>query len=84
MNYTVILKPAAEKQLDKLPLKARLRIVAALEELERNPRPVGCLKLTGEEDLYRVRVGDFRIIYSIEDKRLHVLVVRIANRKDAY
>lgn len=84
MRYTVVLKPTAEKQLDRLPMKAKLRIVAALETLERNPRPVGCLKLEGAEELYRVRVGDHRIIYAIEDKRLQVLVVRIANRKDAY
>lgn len=84
MRYSVILKPSAVKQLDKLPMKARLRVIAALEALERNPRPVGCLKLEGEADLYRIRVGDFRVVYTIEDQRLQVLVVRVANRKDAY
>ncbi|MFO0965274.1 MAG: type II toxin-antitoxin system RelE/ParE family toxin [Gemmataceae bacterium] len=81
MQYEVILKPSAAKQLDK-PIRAR--IIDALEKLRRNPRGHGAVKLKGEESLWRIRVGDYRIVFEIEDDRLIVLVLCIAHRKDAY
>lgn len=60
------------------------RIGRAIDALEINPRPPGCIKLTGEENVWRVRVGDYRILYEIFDQRLSILIVRIANRRDAY
>lgn len=84
MPYVVILAPAAQKSLDKIPRNFRRRILDALEELVDDPRPSGCVKLLGEDNLWRIRVGDYRIVYTIDDKKLMVLVVRVAHRKDVY
>jgi mRNA interferase RelE/StbE len=82
--YHLITKPAAEKQIAKLPTAIRKRIYAALDSLCEQPRPRGCKKLKGEDNLWRIRVGDYRVVYTIEDDQLIVLVVRIAHRKDVY
>jgi mRNA interferase RelE/StbE len=82
--YQVIIKPAAEKQLDRLPSKDRRRVVAALATLSDEPRPPGCAKLEGADDLWRIRVGQYRVVYTIRDDKLLVLVVRVAHRKDVY
>jgi mRNA interferase RelE/StbE len=83
MAYEVRITQAAEKALKKLEAGVRARLYAKMMELGNDPRPSGVKKLEGEE-LYRVRVGDFRIIYAIQDKELIVLIVRVAGRKDAY
>ena len=83
-RYRVELAPAADRQRRKLPVDVQKRIVRALEQLETDPRPPGVRKLQGEDNLWRLRVGDYRVIYTIEDNRLLVLVVRVANRRDAY
>lgn len=72
------------KDLAKLPIRDQRRIAAAISTLETDPRPLGVLKLAVEDGLYRIRVGDYRIIYQIHDRELIVLVVTLANRKDAY
>jgi mRNA interferase RelE/StbE len=82
--YHLIIKPSAEKQMDRLSAEIRRRVVKALEDLQANPRPPGCVKLKGEEDLLRIRVGAYRVIYTVRDDELTVLVVRVAPRKDAY
>jgi len=84
MSYQLILLPRAEKELKKLPKKEFLKIDEIILQLADNPRPNGCKKLQGIADTYRVRVGDYRILYRIEDDRLIIEVIRIANRKDAY
>lgn len=84
MEYEVILKPSAEKQLDRFPRQVARRLLDALEGLRRDPRPAGAVKLAGEVNLWRIRVGDYRIIYEIQDERLLVLVLRLAHRKDVY
>ncbi len=84
MNYTVRLSPRVQKTLDRLPGDLRSRLMRKLEALEENPRPVGVEKLAGVEDLYRVRVGDWRVVYAIRDRELIVIVVRIGNRRDVY
>ncbi len=84
MRYELIIKPSAEKALDRLPRVARQRLVDAMRELREQPRPVGALKLAGEENTYRLRVGDYRIVYEIHDDVLLLLVLRVAHRKDAY
>ena len=81
--YQLIIKPSAEKQLDGLPANIRRRVVAALEDLRHDPRPPGCVKLT-RDDLWRIRVGVYRVVYQIRDVELIILVVRIAHRKDVY
>ena len=84
MQYTVIIKPTAVKRLDKLPRPVRRRVLDALDELRANPRPAGCVKLAGDENLWRIRVGDYRVVYEIHDDSLIVLVLRIAHRRDVY
>jgi mRNA interferase RelE/StbE len=81
-RYQVLFAPAAYRQLRKLPNAVQKRIVRAVEGLELNPRPPGATKLQGEQDLYRVRAGDWRVVYQIADDRLVVLVVRIGHRGD--
>jgi len=82
--YTVLVQPSADRSLRKLPDDVQRRIVAAIDELHKDPRPGGCKKLKGEDNLWRIRVGDYRVVYTIQDKKLVILVVRIAHRKDAY
>jgi mRNA interferase RelE/StbE len=84
MRYEIIIKPTAEKGLDKLLRPVRRRIVDALEKLRSDPRPAGVMKLTDEENLWRVRVGEYRIVYEIDDQRVIVTVLRVAHRKDDY
>jgi mRNA interferase RelE/StbE len=84
MAYSILLAPPAERQLTSLTGSVQKRIVKRLKSLRENPRPQGVKKLAGEEDLYRIREGDYRIIYTIQDKELIVLVVKIGDRKDVY
>ena len=84
MRYEIIIKPTAEKGLDKIPRSARRRIADALEGLRDDPRPAGVVKLAGADNLWRIRIGDYRVVYEIHDDRLIVLVLRVAHRKDVY
>jgi len=84
-NYRVLIKPSAAREIEAVDQKRdRQRIVARILALAGEPRPIGCEKLAGESDRYRVRVGRYRIVYSIADDELLVLVVRVAQRKDVY
>ena len=83
MSYEVRFTPASAKFLERLRDESlKRRIAKALHGLEENPHPPGCKKLAGEDELYRVRVGDYRIIYQIQNTVLIVLVVQIGNRRD--
>lgn len=85
MSYTVRVAAKPTKFLENLPgQQLRRRITAAVHGLSENPRPVGSIKLSGPESLYRIRVGDYRIVYQIQDAQLLVLVVRIAHRREVY
>lgn len=84
MAYTVELKPAARRDLKALPPDTQRRIRPKIDALAFDPRPPGVKKLAGQENLWRVRVGDYRVIYQIHDKILLVLVVRIRHRSGAY
>lgn len=84
MPYRVELVPAAQRQIKKLSLDVQQRILMAIEALAANPRPDGVKKMQGEENLYRVRQGDYRIIYQIQDKALLVVVVKVGDRRDVY
>jgi len=81
MAYTVIVKPAAERELKKLERDIQQRILRALEALADNPFPQGCKRLAGLK-LYRVRVGDYRIIYLAEQRQ--ITVAKVAHRRDVY
>jgi mRNA interferase RelE/StbE len=82
--YRVVLTPAAERQLGKLSTQAREMLAAALLALGGNPRPPGSSKLSGSEDLWRIRVRQYRVIYQILDDQLMVVIVKIGDRKDVY
>ena len=84
-SYRVLIKPSAAKEIEAVDQKKdRQRIVAAIRALADEPRPVGCEKLAGESDRYRVRTGRYRIVYSVSDDELVIFVVRVADRKDVY
>jgi mRNA interferase RelE/StbE len=82
-RYSVHIRRSAAKELEAVPLKDRTRLIKRIQGLAREPRPPGCEKLSGEEK-YRLRQGDYRILYEIVDQRLIVTVVRIGNRRDVY
>jgi len=82
--YSVYVTKAVKKTLKKLSKRDQKRIGDAISSLAINPRPNGVCKLAGENSLYRIRVGDYRIIYDIQDKKLTVLVVRIGLRGEIY
>jgi mRNA interferase RelE/StbE len=75
---------SAARQLKKLPRDVQRRIAVAIDGLEHEPRPQGVRKLSAEEGIYRIRVGDYRILYQIDDKVLLVLIVSVGDRKDIY
>lgn len=84
MEYSVQLIPAAIRQLKRLPQNDKRRIRDAIDGLASDPRPSSAKKLVHTKDQWRVRVGNYRIVYEIHDDRLWVLVIRIAHRKDVY
>jgi len=83
MRYRVILPKSVQKVLDRLPDDMASRILSCLAELEINPRPPGLKKLKGRP-AYRVRVGDYRVIYEINDRELVVLILTIGHRREVY
>ena len=83
MAYAVSLKKSAEKELDHLPDRIHQRIVEHLIALKSDPRPAGIKKLHGKEG-YRLRVGAYRILYSVNDSSKHVEIFSIAHRKEVY
>lgn len=82
-NYRLQIKQSAAKELEAVPLKDRRRIVRRIEALAKDPRPPGCEKLSGQEK-YRVRQGDYRILFAVDDEELNVVVVKIGHRRDIY
>jgi mRNA interferase RelE/StbE len=83
-SYSVEVKPPARKELEALPDNVLARVVGKLEALRDTPRPAGCRKLKGYKDHWRVRVGDWRIVYVINDTAKLVSVTRIAHRREVY
>lgn len=83
-DYRVALTSSAEKELDQLPSRMITRIFPRLEYLSSVPRPVGCKKLKGGDNEWRIRVGDYRIVYVVDDAARTVDVTRIAHRRDVY
>ncbi len=83
-RYRVEITRTAERQLKKLTQDDRRRVVRTVAMLAIDPRPRGARKLAGYDDVFRVRTGRYRLIYSIADKRLTVLVLKIGHRKDLY
>jgi mRNA interferase RelE/StbE len=84
-RYRVLIKPSAAKEIEAVDQKKdRQRIVSSIPALAKEPRPVGCDKLAGAGDRCRVRVGRYRVVYTVADAELQVLVVQVADRKDVY
>ena len=83
-SYRIELSATAEKQLRKFGQSDRIRIVRAVQALAVDPRPSGCRKLQGYDDVFRIRVGTFRILYSIDGRRVIVTVLKIAHRRNVY
>jgi len=84
MKYRIQIRPQALKALKKIDEPDQSRIMRRIDSLASDPRPEGVKKLQGEDDFYRIRVGDYRVVYQIEDDVLLVLVARVAHRKDVY
>ncbi len=82
-SFRICIKPSAVKELESLPKKDRLRIIAKIKTLAENPRPSGCEKLSGD-DKYRIRQGSYRLVYSIQSEAREVLIVKVGHRKDIY
>lgn len=84
MNYSVMVLPSAERDLIKLPLRAWERIRVRIDSLMSNPRPVGSQKLHGRIGEFRVRSGDYRVLYRVDDKAKRVIIYGIGHRRDVY
>jgi mRNA interferase RelE/StbE len=82
--YRIEFARNALREFQNLPAQVKKRLKPKIEALGQNPRPRGVKKIEAKEDLYRIRVGDYRIIYEVQDKILLVLVVKLGNRKDIY
>ncbi len=84
MTYTIIIPKAVQKQLDALPDDIYDRIAVKVQQLAENPRPDGVVKLKGSENEYRIRIGDYRVRYEIEDEELRILLLQCKHRKEVY
>jgi len=83
-SYRVVWRRSAERELRSLPREWIARVVALAESLADDPRPRGCRKLSGAERTYRFRTGDYRLVYTVEDDRLVIEVVRVGHRREVY
>jgi len=82
--YKLRISKSAVKELSKLPKKQALRLSIKINALSENPRPKGCIKLIGSKNEYRIRIGNYRVLYVIEDSVLLVNVIKVGDRKDVY
>jgi mRNA interferase RelE/StbE len=83
-RFTLEIKASAQKELDALDEGLFARIDRRITSLAGNPRPAGCKKLMGYKDLWRIRVGDYRVVYAIDDGRAVATIVRVAHRREVY
>ena len=84
MSYTIEWLRSARKEIDAIPARTAVRIVEAVGRLTEDPRPAGCKKLKGHDDLWRIRIGSYRVIYFIGDAIRLVRIEKVSDRKDAY
>lgn len=84
LEYAITFARSARKEMEGLPPRTAARILSAVEGLATNPRPEGCRKLQGSADLWRIRIGDYRVVYSVRDRTRVVDVVTVRHRRDAY
>jgi len=83
-SYRIEVSATAERQLAKLGRDDRIRVLRAVQALAFEPRPPGCRKLQGYDDVYRIRTGRFRVLFSIDGKRVIITVLKVAHRRDVY
>ena len=85
MRYEIRIRKQALKEIEKLPIKKSIEVSKAIDSLAENPRPAGSKKLKGQKEIiWRIRVGDFRILYIIDDKIKIVEIRKVGDRKDIY
>jgi len=84
MVYQIILTKSIQKQLDNLPNNIKERIYIKISQLGEEPRPDGVVKLKGFEHEYRIRIGDYRLRYKVEDEQLIILLIQCKHRRDVY
>lgn len=84
MSYQIFVKPAAQRQIKKLTPAVQKSLIALIESLAAEPRPPGCKKLKGRQNEYRARLGNYRVIYSIEDTALVITIIKVGHRRDIY
>ena len=82
--YRIEVTPRARKDLKALPKRERQRVAEQIDNLKVDPRPTGCRKLKGREDFFRIRVGNYRVVYQIENEVLLIIIVRVGDRKEIY
>ena len=82
--YEVYLERSAENDLKRLPISTFDRIVHQIKTLAENPRPSGCRKITGSKNDWRIRIGDYRVLYEVNDRAKAVRVMRVRHRREAY
>ena len=83
-EYSVVFARSARRELEQLDVRVARRIISRIEALGSNPRPPGCVKVQGTDDLWRIRVGDYRVIYAIDDRAHVVDISAVRHRSDAY
>ena len=83
-KYAIDIKPSAREELESLSDRLIARLIPKIEGLAPNPRPSGCRKLRGYKDLWRIRVGDYRVVYVVDDARRNLSITRVAHRQDVY
>lgn len=83
-RYDVQLVASARRELLKLHARIRVRVADAISALAADPRPSGCEKLAGNANYFRIRVGDYRVLYEVRDREILVLVIKIGHRRDVY
>jgi mRNA interferase RelE/StbE len=84
MPHQILIRRPAEKEIASLPPKIRSRVAEKIRALAEDPRPAGCKKLSGEDRAWRIRIGDYRVVYEVNDTARYVEVRVVAHRKDVY
>lgn len=83
-DYSISFVRSARKELESLPNPLLRRILTKIETLAKNPRPAGCKKLKGARDLWRIRIGEYRVVYSIRDREVRIEIITVRHRSQAY
>ncbi len=82
--YELFIEKRAEKGIRKLPKEVTIRIIPKIQELVENPLPVGCRKIVGSNSDYRIRIGDYRVVYELNEVKKRITIMAVGHRKDIY